>query len=78
MILDMAASVAVVDPEDKSGGLVREEREVAPGRVVCSVRNVGHHMFTETILSFQGHVPEGFLDYLVMVVSALHDLLRTP
>jgi len=49
-----------------------------PGRSICLVRNVGHHMFTDAVLTDEGRpLPEGFLDCIVTVVSALHDLRGT-
>merc|ERR1719217_172965 len=49
-----------------------------PGRAVCLVRNVGHHMFTDAVLTSDGGlVPEGFLDCMITVASALHDMRGT-
>mmetsp|Transcript_151189 Transcript_151189/g.384260 ORF Transcript_151189/g.384260 Transcript_151189/m.384260 type:complete len:788 (+) Transcript_151189:62-2425(+) len=49
-----------------------------PGRVVALVRNVGHHMFTDMVLTSDGRtVPEGFVDCLVTVGAALQDLRGT-
>jgi len=49
-----------------------------PGRAVCLVRNVGHHMFTDAVLTGEGElVPEGFLDCMITVASALHDMRGT-
>lgn len=46
-----------------------------PGRAVSLVRNVGHHMFTNAVLTDDGRpLPEGFLDCFVTVASALQDL----
>lgn len=45
------------------------------GRAVAMVRNVGHHMFTDAVLTESGEeVPEGILDLLMTVASSLHDL----
>lgn len=45
------------------------------GRALCLVRNVGHHMFSDMVIAADGKpVPEGFIDCLVTVASALHDL----
>lgn len=49
-----------------------------PGRAVCIVRTAGHHLFSDGVLDEQGKpVPEGFLDSLVTVAAALHDLRGT-
>mmetsp|Transcript_43153 Transcript_43153/g.92023 ORF Transcript_43153/g.92023 Transcript_43153/m.92023 type:complete len:796 (-) Transcript_43153:143-2530(-) len=56
----------------------RGEACTLPGRAVCLIRNVGHHMFTDAVLTEDGRpVPEGFLDCLVSVASGLHDLRGT-
>lgn len=60
---------------------LRDEKGVAtmiPGRAISLVRNVGHHMFTDAVLTEEGKpMPEGFVDCVVTTVSALQDLRGT-
>merc|ERR1719210_2014258 len=49
--------------------------KIIQGRALAIVKNVGHHMFTDSVLTADGRpVPEGFLDCLVTVAAALPDL----
>ncbi|WP_174504689.1 malate synthase G [Acidiphilium sp. C61] len=49
-----------------------------PGRVLMLVRNVGHHIYTDTVLDAAGKpIPETMLDLVVTSLCGLHDIRRT-
>ena len=54
------------------------EEVVLPGRSLLLVRNVGHLMTTDAVLTSDAQeTPEGIMDAMITVACALHDLGRT-
>ena len=56
-----------IDPKGESFKL--------PGRSLMFVRNVGTHMYTDAVTFNGEEIPETFLDAMVTVLAAKHDLL---
>ena len=52
------------------------EELVLPGRSLMLVRNVGHHMMSDSITRDGSPIPETFIDAAVTSLIALHDLRR--
>ncbi len=51
------------------------EKMTLPGRSLMFVRNVGTHMYTNAVTFNGEEIPETFLDAMITVLAARHDLL---
>jgi malate synthase len=64
--------------EDRHYTAANEGELILPGRSLMLVRNVGHLMTTDAVLTKNGEqVYEGMLDAMITSLCALHDLKRT-
>ncbi len=61
---------------DKTFLSIDDTQLTLKGRVLLLIRNVGMHMYTNSVLCNDKAIPEGLLDAFVTALCALHDLKK--
>ena len=60
---------------DKNFTSDKGKKIILHGRSLLLVRNVGMHMYTDSIQTISGeNIPEGFMDAMITSLSAIHDI----
>ncbi len=70
---DMGSHMRRMNP-DKEFTTKTGEDLTMPGGSMLLVRNVGQHLYTDAVTFGGRDIPEGFLDAMVSVLGAMHDL----